>query len=139
MKPPPGYDFLVYADGSCIGNPGPGGWGVVILPADGPPDELSGANPQTTNNQMEITAAVEGLRNTPEGCKVLLRSDSMYVINTMTKNWKRNKNHELWEMLDTETAKRKVRFEWVRGHGSDMLNERADRLANGAARRVMNR
>ena len=136
MKIPTGFDVLVYADGSCIGNPGPGGWGVVILRRDGSEDEYHGSSAATTNNQMEITAAIEGLRHTEPGSRVLLRSDSQYVINTMTLNWKRRKNHELWLALDQETLIRKVTFEWVRGHNSDPLNERADRLANKGSRRA---
>ncbi|MGO9605345.1 MAG: ribonuclease H [Candidatus Binataceae bacterium] len=136
MQVPAGFDFLVYADGSCIGNPGPGGWGVVILRPDGSESEHYGSNPATTNNQMEITAAIEGLKRTTPGSRVVLRSDSQYVINTMTRNWKRRKNHELWAALDTEAARRKVTFQWVRGHGTDELNERADRLANRGSRRA---
>ena len=135
MNVPAGFDYLIYADGSCIGNPGPGGWGVVIVRPDGSEGEFHGSNPATTNNQMEITAAIEGLRQTEPGSKVLLRSDSQYVINTMTLNWKRRKNHELWDALDAETALRKVTFQWVRGHNADPLNERADRLANLGSRR----
>jgi ribonuclease HI len=135
MSVPAGFDFLVYADGSCIGNPGPGGWGVVLVSPDGTESEYHGSNPATTNNQMEITAAIEGLRRTMPGSKVMLRSDSQYVINTMTLNWKRRKNHELWALLDAETARRKVTFQWVRGHNADPLNERADRLANLGSRR----
>ena len=131
---PPGYDFLVYADGSCKGNPGPGGWGVVIVQPDGSMSRHHGSDPATTNNKMEITAAIEGLRRTDPGSCVLLRSDSQYVINTMTLNWKRRKNHDLWALLDRETALRKVTFEWVRGHNSDPLNELADELANRGSR-----
>jgi ribonuclease HI len=137
MKVPEGHDFLVYADGSCIGNPGPGGWGVVIIYPDGSESEFHGGNPATTNNQMEIMAAIEGLRRTDPGSRVVLRSDSQYVINTMNLNWKRRKNHELWSLLDTEAARHRVTFEWVRGHSTDPLNERADRLANLGAREAM--
>jgi len=130
MPFPEGFDFLIYADGSCHGNPGPGGWGVLILRPDSSSSEHCGSDPATTNNKMEITAAIEGLRLTPAGSRVLLRSDSQYVVNTMTLNWKRKKNHDLWSQLDIEAMRRKVTFEWVRGHGSDALNERADQLAN---------
>jgi len=137
MVVPKGYDFLIYADGSCIGNPGPGGWGVVVIHLDGSQSEFHGGNPATTNNQMEITGAIEGLRQTPPGSRVVLRSDSQYVVKTMTLNWKRRKNHELWDALDGEAAQRRVTFEWVRGHGTDLLNERADRLANLGSREAM--
>src|SRR6266851_5689366 len=91
---------VAYADGSCIGNPGPGGWGVLILEPD-----------------VEVT----------------VRSDSQYVVKTMTLGWKRRENVELWQQLDAEVAQRKVNFEWVRGHAGDPHNERADELANRAA------
>jgi ribonuclease HI len=135
----PAKSYLVYADGSCIGNPGPGGWGVIVVDeSSGTRRELNGHDPATTNNKMEITAAIEGLRATEPGSIVVLRSDSQYVIYTMTKNWKRNLNRDLWERLDREVAVREVKFEWVRGHGDDPLNDRADELANlGAARRLI--
>jgi ribonuclease HI len=125
-------EYLVYADGSCLGNPGPGGWGVVVCdPRD--PDhvlaELNGHADATTNNRMELTAAIEGLRATERGADVILRSDSRYVVNSMTLHYKRNTNHDLWEMLDAETTARHVRFEWVRGHSTDPINNRADELA----------
>ena len=126
--------YLVYADGACIGNPGPGGWGVVIVEPDGRERELNGAAAHTTNNKMELTAAIEGLRHVESGARVVLRSDSQYVINTMKLGWKRNKNRDLWEQLDLEAQLRDVAFEWVRGHADDPLNNRADELANMGAR-----
>jgi ribonuclease HI len=122
-------DYLVYADGSCIGNPGPGGWGVVARDPDGVVTELNGHDDSTTNNRMELMAAIEGLRATEPGAVVILRSDSQYVVKSMTLHYKRNKNHDLWELLDAETLARSVRFEWVRGHGDDPINNRADELA----------
>lgn len=126
-------EILAYADGSCLGNPGPGGWGVVIVGRDGT-REYSGGDPQTTNNRMEITAALEALRRLPAGARVLLRSDSQYLVNTINLRWKKNANVDLWKELDAEIARRKVRFEWVRGHAGDALNDRADRLALQAAK-----
>jgi ribonuclease HI len=126
-------ETLVYADGSCLGNPGPGGWGMVIVGRDGDRED-SGGDPQTTNNRMEITAAIEALRRIPEGERVLLRSDSQYVVNSVNLRWKRNANTDLWKELDAEIARHKVRFEWVRGHAGDALNDRADRLALEAAK-----
>jgi ribonuclease HI len=126
-------EVLVYADGSCLGNPGPGGWGVVIVGRDGT-REYSGGDPQTTNNRMELTAAIEALRRLSPAAKVLLRSDSQYLVNTINLRWKRNANTDLWKELDAETARRRVRFEWVRGHAGDALNDRADRLALQAAK-----
>ena len=122
-------EYLVYADGSCIGNPGPGGWGVVIRDPDGVVTELNGHDPSTTNNRMELMGAIEGLRATGRGAHVVLRSDSRYVVNSMTLHYKRNKNHDLWELLDAEAVARRVRFEWVRGHDTDPVNNRADALA----------
>ncbi|MDO8434894.1 MAG: ribonuclease H [Candidatus Binatus sp.] len=120
---------LIYADGSCLGNPGPGGWGVVLQDPDGAVREYNGSATATTNNRMEMTAAIEGLRATEPGAEVVLRSDSQYVIKTMNLRWKRNANKDLWELLDTEAKIRHVQFEWVRGHDSDPINHRADELA----------
>lgn len=125
--------WTAYADGSCIGNPGPGGWGVVLIAPDGATSEYQGADPATTNNRMEITAAIEALRRTPEGARIALHSDSQYVIKTMTMGWKRRENLDLWAPLDQEVARRRVHWEWVRGHNGDPLNERADELARSAA------
>ena len=122
-------EYLVYADGSCLGNPGPGGWGVVVRDPDGNVTELNGHDDSTTNNRMELMGAIEGLRATERGADVVLRSDSQYVVKSMTLNWKRNANQDLWALLDAETKSRRVRFEWVRGHGVDPINNRADELA----------
>jgi len=125
--------FLAYADGSCLGNPGPGGWGVVLIDKEGQTQEFRGAAPSTTNNRMEITAALEALRHVPSGAPVTIRSDSQYVIKTMTLGWKRRENLDLWPQLDAEAARHTIRWEWVRGHSGDLLNERADELARNAA------
>jgi ribonuclease HI len=124
---------LVYADGSCEGNPGPGGWGVVIVTPQGT-RRLSGGDSQTTNNRMEIMAAIEALRAIDPGVPVILRSDSQYLVKTMNEGWRRTKNQDLWKQLDAEVARHNVRFEWVRGHAGDALNEEADELAREAAR-----
>lgn len=126
--------YVVYADGACIGNPGPGGWGVVIVEPASEQRTLSGGPvPNTTNNRMEITAAIEALRAIDEGAQVTLRSDSEYVVKTMTLGWKRNANRELWYELDRQVAKREVRFEWVPGHAGNHWNEQADKLARAGA------
>ncbi len=130
-------EYLVYADGSCLGNPGPGGWGVVVRDPNGNVTELNGYDPSTTNNRMELMAAIEGLRATERGADVVLRSDSQYVVKSMTLHCKRNKNHDLWELLDAETESRRVRFEWVRGHDTDPINNRADELALSGANRQL--
>ena len=84
---------------------------------------------------MEMLAAVNGLRAIPHAASVTVFSDSEYVVNTMTRNWKRRKNQDIWEMLDTEAGRRQVRWEWVRGHSGNPLNEQADRLARAEAKR----
>ncbi len=130
-------EYLVYADGSCLGNPGPGGWGVVVRDPNGKVTELNGYDSSTTNNRMELMGAIEGLRATERGADVVLRSDSQYVVKSMTLHYKRNKNQDLWELLDAETAARRVRFEWVRGHDTDPINNRADELALSGANRQL--
>ena len=122
----------IYTDGSCITNPGPGGWAAVIL-ENGAKRELHGREESTTNNRMEMLAVVEGLSALPESSEVTVYSDSQYVVNTMTRNWKRNVNNDLWTLLDTEVAKRNVHWQWVRGHDGNPMNELADRLANREA------
>jgi ribonuclease HI len=126
---------VAYADGSCIGNPGPGGWGVLLIEADGSTRELSGFERSTTNNRMEITAAIQALRAFPHSTELTLHSDSQYLVKTMTLGWKRRENLDLWRELDKEVAHRKVHWEWVRGHAGDPLNDRADELARAAALR----
>lgn len=96
---------------------------------DGVVREFNGHDPRTTNNRMELTAAIEGLRATPPESHVLLRSDSQYVVKTVTDGWKRKANQDLWRMLDAEIDARTARFEWVRGHDTDPINNRADKLA----------
>lgn len=133
-----------YTDGACSGNPGPGGWGVVLRMGD-EERELSGGAWRTTNQRMELTAAIEALAATPEGAEVVVHSDSYYVIQgmrTWLANWKRRRwknadgkpvaNRDLWEKLDALASRRHVRWEWVRGHAGHPENERADRLARKA-------
>ena len=132
----------IYTDGSCSPNPGPGGWGAVILPEKGRKRELSGRVAGTTNNRMELQAALEALKSLPGSCEVELYTDSRYVQNGITSwidNWrKRNwlttgkeevKNRDLWESLDREMKQHQVRWFWVKGHADNEYNERADELA----------
>ena len=128
--------YLVYADGSCLGNPGPGGWGVVIINHAGEQAEHGGGHPHTTNNRMELTAAIEGLRRLPPGARAILRSDSEYLVKSVNLGWRRNANKDLWEELDRELSQREITLEWVRGHSVDEFNQRADRIALGQAKAV---
>ncbi len=125
----------VYTDGACSGNPGPGGWAAVIE-EDGRKRSIDGHADSTTNNRMEVLAAVKGLEAVPERSDVTLFSDSTYLVNTMTKGWKRNANQDLWARLDTVVGRRRVKFQWVRGHAGHPGNEEADTLANRQSRLV---
>ncbi len=119
----------IYTDGACLENPnGPGGWAAIIV-ENGSRRALKGGVKQTTNNRMEIMAALNGLAAVPPSSDVTVFSDSQYVVNTMTRNWKRNANQDLWAKLDAEVAKRNVKWSWVRGHAGHPLNEEADKLA----------
>jgi len=137
----------VYTDGACAGNPGPGGWAAILVFGDRE-RELSGYEPATTNNRMELRAAIEGLGALTEPCAVELTTDSQYVKNGITDwlpRWKRNgwrtadkkpvKNVDLWQALDAAAARHQVRWHWVRGHDGHPENERCDALANEAIRR----
>src|SRR3954470_9724447 len=147
-------EALVWTDGACCGNPGPGGWGAIVVPpGGGEPVELSGGDPHTTNNRMEYTAALEGLKALPAGSTACIVTDSRLMLDSMTKwiaGWKRKgwktaggapvKNQDLVKALDAEIARHaKVRWHWVRGHETGgehahkALNDRADRLAVAAA------
>jgi len=125
-------EIVIHTDGACKGNPGPGGWGTVIE-QNGNQQKLSGSEPQTTNNRMEMTAVIKGLEAIDSSAKVLISSDSTYVINTMTKGWKRKANHDLWDQLDRLTRGRDISWRWVRGHNGDRGNELADALATKEA------
>lgn len=131
---------IVYADGGCDPNPGPGGWGVVIQDPAGTV-ELHGGDRATTNNRMELTAAIRALEHFPEGAAIEMRCDSQYVVKSVTewmRGWKARgwrtatgpvKNIDLMQRLDALAAARDVRWTWVRGHAGEAGNERADRLA----------
>jgi cyclic pyranopterin phosphate synthase len=119
----------IYTDGSCHGNPGPGGW-AAIIENDGNKTRLSGSEKETTNNRMELLAVIKGLQSTREQNDVTIFSDSQYVINTMTKGWKRKANQDLWALLDIEVRERHIVWEWIRGHSGNPGNEEADALAN---------
>jgi ribonuclease HI len=135
-------DVVMYTDGACRGNPGPGGWGVLLL-GKGREKELCGGEALTTNNRMEHIAAIEGLQAQTRGCRVAIYTDSQYLRNGIREwlaQWKRRgwktadrkpvKNQDLWEQLDALTARHEIEWHWVRGHSGHDGNERADELAN---------
>ncbi len=135
-------DVIIYTDGACRGNPGPGGWGALIK-FDIAQKEIFGGQNNTTNNQMELSAAIEGLSTLKEPCNVELFTDSRYVMDGITQwiqNWKKNnwktsskkevKNIELWQKLDQLMSYHQVKWNWVKGHSGDPGNEVADLLAN---------
>jgi len=132
----------IYADGACRGNPGPGGWGV-LLQAKGTEKELFGGEPETTNNRMELTAVIRALEALRRRCRVRVYTDSQYVqrgITSWIHDWKRRgwrtadrkpvKNEDLWRRLDDLARGHEVEWHWVRGHADNAGNERADALAN---------
>ena len=137
-------DLFAYTDGACSGNPGPGGWGVLLLARDGDlvvkERTLNGGEPETTNNRMELLAAINALENLSRPSEITVVTDSAYVKDGITKwihGWKRNgwtkkgglKNVELWQRLDAAQARHKVTWEWIKGHAGHPENERADELA----------
>jgi ribonuclease HI len=141
----------IFTDGGCRGNPGPGGWGAVLR-WKGHQKELSGAEPQTTNNRMEMMAAIAALESLKRPCQVILTTDSTYLKQGITEwlaRWKRNgwrtadrkpvKNVDLWRRLDTAAAHHRVEWRWVKGHAGHPENERADALANRAMDRLARR
>jgi ribonuclease HI len=147
-------EALVWTDGACSGNPGPGGWAAIVVPPEGAAIELSGGEAHTTNNRMEYRAALEGLRALPPGSRACIVTDSRLMLESMTKwihGWKRRgwktaggdpvKNQDLVKALESEIGRHDaVRWHWVRGHevgerhAHKALNDRADRLAVAAAR-----
>ena len=118
----------IYTDGACSGNPGPGGWGAVVI-VDGQQAILKGGLDETTNNRMEMIAVIEGLKSLPPKSNVTVHTDSTYITNTMTKGWRRKANNDLWQELDSLASQQSVTWEWVRGHSGDALNELADSIA----------
>jgi ribonuclease HI len=142
-------DVEIYCDGACRGNPGPGGWGA-LLRSNGHEKRLHGGELETTNNRMELTGALEGLRALTKPCRVVIWTDSEYVKKGMTEwmsGWKKRgwknaakqpvKNADLWKMLDEEAARHEVDWRWVKGHAGHEGNEIADQLANTGVDEVL--
>lgn len=141
--------IIIYTDGACSGNPGPGGWAAVLI-YNGKEKEISGGNKNTTNNIMEITAVIEGLKALKYPCEVELYSDSAYVVNTFTQGWIFNwmqkgwktasgdsvKNKKLWQELYSLTKIHKVTFNKVKGHADNHYNNRCDELARDAIKNL---
>ena len=137
----------IFTDGACSGNPGAGGWGVILRYGE-TEKELSGGDAQTTNNRMELTAVIEALKALKRECEITLYTDSRYVmdgVNEWLPNWKKNgwkttnkksavKNLELWQELDSLLPKHKIKWVWVKGHNGHQENERVDKLARDAAK-----
>ena len=132
----------IYTDGACSGNPGPGGWGALLV-HDGVEKTICGGEKETTNNGMEMTAAIEALKALKRPCNIHLHTDSSYLRDGITKwihGWKKNgwrtadkkpvKNQDLWLELETQLERQQVTWHWVRGHAGHTENERADALAN---------
>jgi ribonuclease HI len=139
----------IATDGACKGNPGPGGWGAVIRSGDRE-KELSGGETPTTNNRMELMAAIKALEALKKPCRVTLSTDSKYVMDGLTKwihGWRKNgwktadrkpvKNADLWQLLVAASAPHRIEWKWVKGHAGHPENERADQLASDAALAVM--
>ena len=132
----------IYTDGSCLQNPGPGGWGVLILDKESN-WEISGNDPYTTNNKMELQAVIEAIKFVDKG-DLIIHSDSMYVINGITnwinnwirKDWKKVKNVELWKELYILTKERNIEWTWVKAHADNEYNNRVDEIARNAANQI---
>lgn len=137
-------DVEIFTDGACRGNPGPGGWGAVLRCGEHQ-KELYGGEPNTTNNRMELMAAIRALESLSKSCKVALTTDSVYVRSGITEwvhKWKKNgwktaarkpvKNVDLWQRLDQAAQSHEISWHWVKGHSGHPENERADQLANQA-------
>ncbi len=149
MASPPIEPVEIHTDGACSGNPGPGGW-AAVLRWNGVERELSGGEPMTTNNRMELTAAIEALEALKRPCRVELHTDSQYLRNGIcewlplwkARGWRTAsktpvKNEDLWRRLDAARLRHEVDWRWVKGHAGHELNERADALANRGLREIM--
>lgn len=140
-------NVVIYVDGGCIPNPGAGGWAAVLM-CNGQMKEISGSCPNTTNNRMELTAAIESLKILKRKCKIEVFCDSKYVVNGIStwihnwrnhKNWRETtKNSDLWEELYTNAEMHEITWTWVKGHAGNQYNERCDELAEQAIAKLTN-
>jgi len=143
---------IIHTDGACKGNPGPGGWGAVLQAGQGHEKELWGGEANTTNNRMELMAAIMALEILKRPCRVELHTDSKYVMQGVTEwihGWKARgwktadkkpvKNEDLWRRLDAARSRHEVHWRWVKGHAGHALNERADALANRGVDELLGR
>lgn len=145
-------EFKIYTDGSCLGNPGAGGYAAIIIDESGNREEIVGGEPETTNNRMELMAAIVALKKVTPDDYIELFTDSSYLKNAFTQgwlfNWKRNGwktankksvlNIDLWRKLDALILNRSIKFNWVKGHAGNIFNERCDKLARTEAERQKN-
>lgn len=145
-------EFQIYTDGSCLGNPGAGGYAAIIIDESGNREEIVGGEPETTNNRMELMAAIVALKKVTPDDYIELFTDSSYLKNAFTQgwlfNWKRNGwktankksvlNIDLWRKLDALILNRSIKFNWVKGHAGNIFNERCDKLARTEAERQKN-
>ena len=139
--------YIIYTDGACSGNPGPGGWGAVILSEEKNETNISGKEKSTTNNRMELMAPIMALRKIKKASKIIVYTDSIYLKNGITtwiKNWEKNgwksankkpvKNRDLWVTLNELSKKQVIDWKWIKAHAGNKYNEIADKLATGAIR-----
>jgi len=140
------FDFIIYTDGACLGNPGPGGWAAIIFDKKNKKNSIKGNKVNTTNNQMELIAPIEALKQIKNKSKIKIYTDSKYLIdgiNIWIKTWKLNnwktsakkevKNDQLWKELDSLSSGHSINWQWVRGHSGNIYNEEVDDLARQEA------
>jgi ribonuclease HI len=146
-RPDDGNTIYVYTDGSSLGNPGAGGFGALIRDLSGNEYELSGAEPNTTNNRMEMLAVYEAFRFLNEhkvkDRNIVVQTDSMLIVKTFTAGWKKKANRDIWKLIDTEvfylvTRHNQINWEWIKGHAGHRENEICDQLARAAASQLQN-
>lgn len=130
-------DITIYTDGSCLGNPGPGGWGAVLIYGKHK-KEISGTIKNTTNNRAEMTAVIEAIKTVKQPCRIKIFTDSSYICNTIQKDWRKNKNTDLWNEIDVVrcNGKHEIIYTWVKGHDGNKYNEKANDLAQIEASRM---